>query len=49
MRKQDKQKTTLVLPMDLMKKAKIRAIQEGRTLASIMGQAITEYLNKPKA
>jgi len=48
MPKQEKQKTTVVLPTDLMKKAKIRAIEEDRTLASLIENAVTDYLEKRK-
>ena len=48
MAKQEKQKTTVMLPADLMKKAKIRAIEEDRTLASLIEKAVTGYLEKQK-
>jgi len=48
MAKEERQKTTVVLPADLMKKAKIRAIEEDCTLAKLIENAVTEHLKKPR-
>jgi len=41
-------KTTIDLPRDLWRAAKIRALDEGRDLRSIMIDALKAYLKRPK-
>jgi len=39
-------KTSLMLPKDVLKQAKIRAIEEGISFGELMRRALSEYLGK---
>jgi hypothetical protein len=43
----DKIKTTIVLPRELRRRAKIRASQEERDLSEIIAELLTGYLKTP--
>ncbi len=40
-------KTTMALPRDLWKRARVRAIDEDRDLQDVVVSAVEEYLRKP--
>jgi hypothetical protein len=43
----DKIKTTIVLPRELRRRAKVRASQEERDLSTIVTELLTAYLKTP--
>lgn len=43
----DKVKTTIVLPRELRRRAKVRASQEERDLSTIIAELLTAYLKTP--
>lgn len=44
--KGDTQRTTLDLPKDLVKKIKLKALQDDTTMKEIVVDALIEYINK---
>ena len=43
----DKVKTTIILPRELRRRAKVRASQEERDLSAIIAELLTSYLKTP--
>ncbi len=41
-------RTTLVLPLDLWQRAKVRALEEGRDLRDLLLEALGRYLGETK-